>query len=450
MSKANPIQEQMEQLLLKWDIATNTPNVNIIRVHAKADDNDMLEAFFQYMLALDIGRTDFVFIFSSNYTSKSTYSETLLKELEEEINTWNKAKAPESLNHKTIDWKPNFSLKSANNPTTLFIENINQFANYIFPDKNNKVSILLLPENSLDLDTHYTWLNELLEHQFEPHVFIGISDLESQPFYNNLAIKHPEKVYTLISDFNTDKAIEQMAAISDQSQEEDPYRTNLAKLMNAVKNRESSKVGKASKKCLNIAVKKLDNDPNWLMQIVTVYTILYNDQIGYKNYNEAIFFANKAVESALLSQNLLAPEVAYRLIGQTHLGRGTLFHLKKKREKALDDFIHAVSAFETCNDNIMHCEALRLAGWMSEKTSNKKQALDLYIKAYYLKDNDTFDLELLKVSTYPLIIKQLLKINDRHQVLSNQQMDKDMSEIFGNNWENYIENYANIPKSKVN
>lgn len=442
MKKNNPIQERINQLLLKWTDAVNTPGVKIVRILSESDEQDMIETFFEFMLGIDTEQEDFVMIFNTQYSNLENYAKELLEEIEEEIDNWNNAEVPEELNFETIEWKPDYTLRDNENPAKLFIDNMNSFANYLIPDKDIKVS-LVLRMFYIDKRDAYQWLNYVLALKMETHLVLGIYDTEKFTIYDKISRKYPEKVKTIIPALNMDEAVEQLAAGVDPNSEESKYRLYLVKLMNAVKNRKEKEVQELAKSCLEFALKSVKNDPLWLAQIVTIYSILYNDQIGYKNYDDAIYFAGKAVEAGQMTKGVLDPSMAYRLVGQTHLGRGTLFNLKKKRAKALDDYKTAESAYAFCKDYLMQCESLRLCGWMAEKLSEREEALNYYLKAYKLKDNLTP--EMLVGSTFPLIIKKLLNNNKREKYLPETQMDKELKPLFGENWFEVVENFGKIP-----
>lgn len=51
----------------------------------------------------------------------------------------------------------------------------------------------------------------------------------------------------------------------------------------------------------------MKKDINWISQFVTVYTILYTDQISHKDYKTAMYFADKAVEAAEIGEEKLDP-----------------------------------------------------------------------------------------------------------------------------------------------
>lgn len=431
----NPIQQRIDTLVEKWTVAINTPGIKIVRVLGEHDDEDMLNTLFEYMLAVDSDQEDFVMVLQEPFSNHFEYGKHLLEEIEEEINLWNTSKLPEGFPFDSIEWKPDYSLGNTHNVTSLLVENLNNFANYLIPEQNIKVSIVIRMYDVGEKAAHM-WLNELLRNETAPHLVFGISDLKTNDVFDK--ISREQEVYTLHPELNMDEAMEQLTALGDPTAKETPYRISLVKLMNGVKNRKPKEVSEHSKNCLTIAVEELKNDPNWLAQIVTVYTILYNDQVGCKDYDRGIFFADKAVETALLTPKLMAPEMSHRLIGQTHIGRGALYTIKKEWETAKDDFQVAKEAYHECEDYIMETESYRLCGWTNEKLGASYEADHEYIEAYGLLNK--LPPELIKGSTYALIVQKLMHSTERHKHISDKQMNDDLTPIWGGDWRMEINN----------
>jgi len=426
---SNPIQQRINMLVEKWTVAINTPGIKIVRVLGEHDDEDMLNTLFEYMLAVDSDQEDFVMVLQEPFSNHQEYGKHLLEEIEEEINLWNTAKLPEGFPFDPIEWKPDYTLGNEKNVTRLLVENLNNFANYLIPEQNIKISIVIRMYGVGKTAAHF-WLSELLRMETAPHLVFGICDLKTNAVFDR--ISREQEVYTLYPELDMDEAMEQLTALGDPTAKETPYRISLVKLMNGVKNRKPKEVSEHSKNCLTIAAEELKNDPNWLTQIVTVYTILYHDQVGYKDYDRGIYFADKAVEAAMHTPKLIPLEMSNRLIGQTHIGRGTLYSVKKKWETANKDFEVAKKAYHECNDYVMETESYRLCGWTNEKMGASYQADQQYIEAYGLLHK--LPVELVKGSSFPFIVQKLLDSTERYKHISNKQMDEDLRPIWGENW----------------
>lgn len=444
MTENNPIQERINQLLQKWTIAINTPGVKVVRILSEHDEEDMINTLFEYMLAVDTDQEDFVMVLQEPFSGHEVYSKHLLEEIEEEINQWNTAKIPEDIPFKTIEWKPDYTLGSDNNVAQLLVKNLNNFANYLIPDQKTKVSIVIRMYQ-VEKNEACRWLEDLLQVETAPHLVFGISDTLTNKIFDKLENGNQERVYTIYPQLDMDEAVEELTALGNPNAAETPYRTSLVKLMNAVKNRKKDEVQEHAKTCLTIATNELKKDPNWLAQIVIVYTILYNNQVGYKKYNKGVYYAGKAVEASLLSKNLIEPELSNRLIGQTHVGLGALLSVQKKWETALENYLIANEAYTACEDYVMQSETFRLCGWACEKTGAYSEASKHYIKAYDLVYK--LSPELIKGSTFPFILKKLINNGERLKHISDKKMDEDLIPVWGESWRTEVEKYGKTRKT---
>lgn len=444
MSQNNPIQERIEQLLIKWTKAIAVPKAKIVRILGETDEQDMLDAFFEYMLAVDTEQEDFVIVLDTPLIKIENFSELLLNEVLAEITQWNTAKISAGIPFEKITWTPNYDYKTTDNLAQLFLKNMIELSKYLIPDQDIKFSIVLRMYRASKKDAT-KWLEDALKVDgfSSSNVIIGLQDKKTAPLFSSIADTNFKEVITIYPNFNMDKALEQLAGLGDPAAAETPYRVHLVKLMNAVEKREKEKVSAESKSCINIIVNQLKKDPNWLIQLVAIYTILYSDQVGYKKYNKAIYFADKAVETALQASILINPDMAYRLVGQTHLGRGSLYAVKKNWDKALEDYLLAAKGYNTCADALMECESLRLSGWVYEKLMNSKEAIKCYIKGYRLIHKITP--ETIRGSTFPLIVQKLLYDKQRQKEISDAEMNKDLTQIFGDDWEIIIDKYGKAP-----
>jgi len=435
----NPIQQRMDGLVQDWTNAINKPSVRIVRILATDDEYPTIEDFFEYMLAIDTNQEDLVFLLQSQFETIESYSELLLKEVDEMIQTWNESEKPAGIVFERIDWKADYTLGKEENKASLFIENMNALSNYLIPEKDTKMS-LVLRMHFVDAKEAHQWLGDALKSGMEDHLRIGICDKKSDPVFSDVQHTYSKNIYNLRPNLDMDSAMEELAAMGDPTQPENSYRKHLTRLMNAVKNRKEKKVEEAAKKCLEIASKSLKDDNNWLLQIVMVYTILYNEQLGKKNYERGIFFAGKAIESAFFCLGRLPQEAAFRLVGQTHLGRGSLYLISDKIKEANADYKVAAEHFKNCKDYLMQCESLRLFAETAEKIGEKEEALEAYLTAFQLID--VMDKDLVKGSTFPMIIKALHSFPGRKHDLSDKKMEEKIVPIFGENWFEMINKFG--------
>jgi len=143
MNKNNPVQQRMNKFLIRWTDIINLPDTKVVRIHTKENDLDMIDAYYEFMTAVDTDQEDFVVVFESKFESPETYATDLVKELEDQVTMWNTAQKPSEYEDSNIDWKPDYTINNNQNIASLFAENLNTFANYISPEKDIKVSLIL-------------------------------------------------------------------------------------------------------------------------------------------------------------------------------------------------------------------------------------------------------------------------------------------------------------------
>lgn len=439
----NPIQAIAENLLNDWIIASDKKGVRVIRILTEGENSGMVDAFFDYMLALDIELEDFVFCSESQYSDLKGFCESIIDEIKQEVEIWNTVDVPEEIPYTEIKWEVqnNFS-----NPIDFLVANLNSFTNYIAPNGDKKLCLIFKYPNFKKKDIK-TFFSLLFNSNLSENIIIGLADYKEHILYDELMTFYPNEVCTIAPPIDLGKAMEQLAAQEATEEKKDSiYRVCLMRLMNKARNKDSKGVINESKSCLDIAVKEVEKDPNWLAQIVAVYTIVYNDKIRTKDYKDALYFSNKAVEAAKYSEKLIDPTMSYRLIGQTNSGKGSILSVMKKWEDAFIAFEEASKAYASCHDYLMECENLRLAGWAKEKTGREEEATEFYIKAFYLIDNLSPDLA--RNSTYPLVLKKLINNQYRIKTLSDKEMDDKLIPVFGKGWRAYVKSFGKLNQEK--
>lgn len=442
----NPVQQRFESLRLKWQEAINTPDISIVRFYAKHNEQVFIHDFFEYMLALDTEQEDVVFLLESPWDNIEEFSKTLIEEVYNTVDTWNTIQKPADFSQETIDWKVDTHLGSSKNRAALFVNNINVLARTLVPEKDTIVSFIIKMPYAAVSDTNL-WLKEAIETGLDTHVRIGIADTDTNPVFNRIVKLYADKVYTIYPNIDVDGCAEEMAAMGDPNDPEVSYRSRVVKLLNAVGKRDKKTVDKLGKQCLSIAAKNIKKDVNWLNQVVFVYTILYNDKIGYKDYKKALSFANRAVNNAALTIGRIEPATAYRLYGQTLIGRGTIQSLLKKHENACNDYEQAITCYQNCQDYIMQCESIRLYAVSAKKTNrNNDEILEYLITGFYLVDKMLP--EHIKNSTYPWVVDMLLNHPGREKELPDTIVKEKLIPHFGTDYKYEIKRYGKIEYGK--
>ena len=91
-----------------WAVSKSNRSARLIRITSKPDEEDMVDTFFTYMVAVDTPILDIAFHFESQYTDDEEFSKSLLNELDETITVWNTSKKEEGIDFEEIDWKPDY------------------------------------------------------------------------------------------------------------------------------------------------------------------------------------------------------------------------------------------------------------------------------------------------------------------------------------------------------
>jgi hypothetical protein len=436
----NPVQKNIDMLARQWQELHLKPDCNVICISYQEKESNMIDAFMKYILAIESEFENFVWVFESEFIDHKTYVNDVLVEMEEQINDWNSTTKPVQYDDGIIDWKPDYTLVDDKNPISILVENLNNFASYIFPDKKNKVSYVF-KAYSISKTQAAEWFKYALSLDFEKHVVWTVAQSSQYKTYDKVLDYH-KSVSVLEPKIDVNGMVEQLAQQADQTVAENKYRVELIKLMHAVENRDSKKVKFQAKLCLDIILKQLKVDFNWISQIITVYIILYNDQIGYKDYNEALYFATKAVDAAEIAKTTIEPSLSYRLAAQTYLGRGSIFVLKDDWKKAHNDYLQAKNDYEYCNDYLMMAEACRLCGWSKNKFEKFENTLPFYEEGFYLYEK--IDPTMIVNSSYPLMLKEVINDSKFVKMITQSKLDKVLIPLFGVEYVNIISSYGEL------
>lgn len=445
--ESNPIQQRMELLAEKWEKTIIQPGVNVIRIHAQDNENQMVNAFYTYLLGVDTKSKDIIILFESSFGNGNDYAVSLVKELEKLIDVWNHAKKDDiTIRTEDIQWRPDFSLKKANNPAYLFIENINRFATYL----NLATGIYVVPALMLpfaEVSEINKWLDHAIKAGLHPKVKLSVNDTESSPVFEFIAKKYPDTVITLLPQLDMDSAMQQIAAMGNPNDPGVAYRQAFVKLTQAIGKRKEDEAEKYAGKCIEIALKNIKVNPYWIGQIIVVYAALANDQIGYKNYKKAIAYATLGVEASQKSKEIIADEFIHRkFIAQAVMLRGSLYTVEKEWEKAIAEFETAAINYAQANDCILAIEAYRMAGYSYINYGDSNSASKTLAKALALSEN--IPAHVIKYTAFAGVLELLLQLNDT-KFCSYKDVAHYGEKIYGNNWLTEIANWKNPHTKKI-
>lgn len=439
---SNSIQHIADNMLSMWEEAIRNP-VKMVRIVINPGDEIMIKAFYDYMLAIDSDEEDMVFVLECPFFNPATFSKELLEYVETQIILWNESKKPGNIVFEHIEWKPDYNIEDKENQAMLAVSNFNRLTEILVGDINVKCSFIFDVGEVSDNESCKEWFRQALSLPFHKQMIWGIADIKGFEYFNKFPTLFPHDFISIYPPIDIDGAMEQLAEQAANYDRNDPaaskFRLALIKLMNSVKKGDSAQTDRYSKECLDMALVDVKNDINWLSQFVTVYTILYTDKIIRKDMDAALYFSGKAIESARLGIGKLDPSLAFRLLGNTLFGKGGILVRKSEWTEAAEVYQQAADAYKNCKDYLMQAEALRISGWCWEKKHEDGCAADCYIEGFRLIEKLSSDL--IRNSSYPLLLLSLLHNSKRMEILSDDEMEKILSKVLGSDWKDYLYEY---------
>lgn len=429
-------------MLSMWEEAIRNP-VKMVRIVINPGDEIMIKAFYDYMLAIDSDEEDMVFVLECPFFNPATFSKELLEYVETQIILWNESKKPGNIVFEHIEWKPDYNIEDKENQAMLAVSNFNRLTEILVGDINVKCSFIFDVGEVSDNESCKEWFRQALSLPFHKQMIWGIADIKGFEYFNKFPTLFPHDFISIYPPIDIDGAMEQLAEQAANYDRNDPaaskFRLALIKLMNSVKKGDSAQTDRYSKECLDMALVNVKNDINWLSQFVTVYTILYTDKIIRKDMDAALYFSGKAIESARLGIGKLDPSLAFRLLGNTLFGKGGILVRKSEWTEAAEVYQQAADAYKNCKDYLMQAEALRISGWCWEKKHEDGCAADCYIEGFRLIEKLSSDL--IRNSSYPLLLLSLLHNSKRMEILSDDEMEKILNKVLGSDWKDYLYEY---------
>ena len=439
---SNSIQHIADNMLSVREEAIRNP-VKMVRIVINPGDEIMIKAFYDYMLAIDSDEEDMVFVLECPFFNPATFSKELLEYVETQIILWNESKKPGNIVFEHIEWKPDYNIEDKENQAMLAVSNFNRLTEILVGDINVKCSFIFDVGEVSDNESCKEWFRQALSLPFHKQMIWGIADIKGFEYFNKFPTLFPHDFISIYPPIDIDGAMEQLAEQAANYDRNDPaaskFRLALIKLMNSVKKGDSAQTDRYSKECLDMALVNVKNDINWLSQFVTVYTILYTDKIIRKDMDAALYFSGKAIESARLGIGKLDPSLAFRLLGNTLFGKGGILVRKSEWTEAAEVYQQAADAYKNCKDYLMQAEALRISGWCWEKKHEDGCAADCYIEGFRLIEKLSSDL--IRNSSYPLLLLSLLHNSKRMEILSDDEMEKILSKVLGSDWKDYLYEY---------
>ena len=80
-----------------------------------------------------------------------------------------------------------------------------------------------------------------------------------------------------------------------------------------------------------------------------------------------------------------------------------------------------------------------MCGWCWEKAYETERATECYIEGFRLADKLSSDL--IRHSSYPLLLLKLLESRERQSTVSNEEINSVLSHTIGTDWEDFLYEY---------
>jgi hypothetical protein len=441
--QSNPIQQRIELICEKWEESKRHRHARVVRIQCQPDETDMVETFYTYMIANDTPILDIAFHFESLCTDVRTFSELLLKELEEVIHIWNTSEKNDQLPFVAVNWKPDYSMTSTKNAAFLFVSNFNSLAKELNlqPGLLTVAVLKMVPNAKLLL-----WLKQAIEADISPAVKFLVYDTITEPSFDKIAKGRDLPVHTIPINLNMPKAMEQVASMGDPNDPGTAYRAIFMKMINAMGAQNEAEAEKRGLECVTIANQHLGKDPYWVMQIVVVYVALGNDKIRYKKKKETLAYADKAVETALASQQYFANDAASSLLAQALMFRATVLFVHGNYSSAYNDFSVAFDVYQKQKNTIMAIEACRMAAMSAFKESQQLKGIKLLSDGVRLGRN--LDSQTARASTFAGLLELLVPSNHA-PFISSYELDEICLPLYGKDFKKMIFNWKKVHEDSL-
>jgi tetratricopeptide (TPR) repeat protein len=440
--QTNPIHQRVELISEKWEESKIEREAKVIRFRCQPDEEDMIDAFYTYMIGVDTPVLDIAFHFDSKCTDERQFSMDLLKELEEVINIWNNSEKDKRIEYVHINWKPDLALATNKNPAAVFVENFNRLAEELdLATELYAVAVFKGEPNRCFL----SWLEHAIVAGIISRVRFIVSDTISAPVYLVLAKKFQKDFLTVPIDLDMPKAMEQIAAMGDPKDPATIYRPVFMKMLNAMNAKKEEEAEKHATECVRIANANLSRDPYWITQIILVYIAIGNDKIRYKRRKETLAYANKAVETAIAGQEYFENKVASGLLAQSLMFRATVYFIQKQFNEAYSDYNLAFVLFKEQFNGPLAVEASRMAARSAFKAGYRLNAIKILSEG--VKLGKRMDPDMARGSSFAGVLELLLP-TAHEPYISYEEIEETGEQIYGEDWKKIVYTWRKPPKKE--
>jgi hypothetical protein len=434
--ETNPVQQRMEYLTDRWNDIPKQ-KYKIIRTFIEKGDEQMIEAFYTYMLGIGVPIADIAINFGTGFDDPNLFSENLVKELEDLVNLWNEADfSKTSLDKEVIHWRPDYRMGNNKNPAKLFAGNLHNLIQSLNLQKGRfLIANLTLPYIYHKKDIH-KWLRAYLSlEDIHPQLKVVITDTKGMDIYRDLCALCSRDIYDWEPEIDTPTVISKVAAMGDPQHPDTEYRQCFVKMLKYFGENKSGETRKAGAICLKIACANADKDPYWIAQIVTVNILLSNDYFRNKAYDQALETAGQAIKIGETIPKILGETIGCGILAQALMNKATMLCTRNKWNESRVLYERAADCYIKSTVFISAIEACRMAAYCGKKDYRTDYVLDNLVKGYELSNQ--VDDTTLRNSSFPLLLLHLTK-TDYKQKITREELNARATQIYGKNWEEKI------------
>lgn len=169
---SNAIQQIADKMLYQWEDAVRKP-VKLIRIVINPGDESMLDAFYDYMLALDSEEEDMVFLIELPFSSRTDFSKDVVGYIAQQVEYWNNSKKPEDIVFERVDWIADYKSEEAENDASVAVDNFNKLTESLVKGTDMKCSFVFNLKNTYDYDGCREWFEKALALPFHKQWYGG-------------------------------------------------------------------------------------------------------------------------------------------------------------------------------------------------------------------------------------------------------------------------------------
>lgn len=443
--ECNPIQQRAEELELKYLELKDTHPYTFLVLRTPSDDCEMIDAFYDYMVAVDNEIDDVVVVFKSGLQQVNLYSKALVEELFMSTFLWNYTDKPPGIESNYIQWKMDVTTSDTHNVAALFVSNINAFcASVEFEEDSYLVCVLDDPNKRVK--AMLRWLKDLAVLELHPKVRLVLSDTFEQPIFDELQHFAPKSTHILPHFFGLAQAIKEVAAMGDPDAPDTKYRYHLVQLYDAIAKRQKNAIDQHANSCLAIADRFKETEVHWYIQKTMVYCALATSAYSEQQVNKAISYMDEGISILQEIEGQLSEDLVGQMAAQSHLFRGSLFMMLNKSDKAIEDFKSGVTHCENRQDYLMQIEAYRLLAQAADKGADKQLRYDALNKGLRLGQH--LSAPIIQASTYALLVKEVL--DSRYTAyISDSELDSLLQPLLGEKWRVNAKNVKSMMTNKT-